>query len=83
MSIPVPRNWRASVRDQGPGLSEKDMGMVFGEYARLSARPTAGEASVGLGLSIVKRMAEAMGGSVGVESVHGQGATFWLELPEA
>ena len=77
------RCWRASVRDQGPGLTEADLSQVFGEYARLSARPTAGESSVGLGLSIVKRMAKAMGGAVGVESVQGQGATFWLELPEA
>lgn len=73
--------WRASVQDQGPGLTPEDMEQVFCEYARLSARPTAGEASVGLGLSLVKRMAEAMGGFVGVESSQGQGATFWLELP--
>ena len=75
--------WRAFVRDQGPGLTTEDLGKVFGEYARLSACPTGGEASVGLGLSIVKRMAEAMGGRVGVDSATGQGATFWLELPEA
>lgn len=73
--------WRAFVRDQGPGLTPEDLDRVFGEYARLSASPTAGETSVGLGLSIVKRLAEAMGGRVGVESVHGQGATFWVELP--
>lgn len=75
--------WRAFVRDQGPGLTGKDLDRVFGEYARLSASPTAGETSVGLGLSIAKRLAEAMGGRVGVDSVHGQGATFWVELPEA
>jgi signal transduction histidine kinase len=72
---------RVYVRDQGPGLSEEDLKRVFGEYARLSARPTAGEASVGLGLSLARRMAEAMGGTAGVHSVAGQGATFWLELP--
>jgi signal transduction histidine kinase len=70
------------VKDQGPGLTPEDLDRVFGEYARLSARPTAGEASVGLGLSLVKRMAEAMGGSVGVESIPGEGATFWLALPK-
>ncbi|MDP2877480.1 MAG: HAMP domain-containing sensor histidine kinase, partial [Holophaga sp.] len=74
--------WRVYFRDQGPGLTEEDLGRVFGEYSRLSARPTAGEASLGLGLSIVKRMAEGMSGTVGVESVFGQGATFWLELPD-
>lgn len=77
------RGWRAFVQDQGPGLRPEDMDRVFCEYARLSARPTAGEASVGLGLSLVKRMAEAMHGSVGVESGQGGGATFWLELPKA
>lgn len=75
--------WRAFVKDQGPGLTAEDLARVFGEYARLSARPTAGESSVGLGLSLVKRMAEAMGGRVGVDSVAGQGATFWLDLPKA
>ena len=73
---------RVLIKDQGPGLTAEDLGRAFGEYARLSARPTAGEASVGLGLSLVKRMAEAMGGAVGVESVHGEGATFWLALPK-
>ncbi|GLH72136.1 hypothetical protein GETHLI_06380 [Geothrix limicola] len=74
--------WRAYVKDQGPGLSAEDLSRAFGEYARLSAQPTAGEPSVGLGLSLVKRMAEAMGGVVGVDSVQGHGATFWLDLPK-
>jgi signal transduction histidine kinase len=74
--------WRASVKDQGPGLTAEDLDRAFGEYARLSALPTAGESSVGLGLSLVKRMAEAMGGRVGVESLPGRGATFWLDLPK-
>lgn len=73
--------WRVSVLDQGPGLSPQDLERVFGEYARLSARPTGKESSVGLGLSIVKRLAEGMGGRFGVDSVQGQGATFWLQLP--
>lgn len=72
---------RLEVQDQGPGLTDKDKGRVFGKYARLSARPTAGEESTGLGLSIVKRFAEAMDGSAGVISVFGHGATFFVELP--
>jgi len=75
--------WRVSVRDEGPGLTAEDLERVFTEYGRLSARPTAGESSVGLGLSLVKRMTEAMGGAVGVQSAPGRGATFWLELPKA
>ncbi|GLH72636.1 hypothetical protein GETHLI_11380 [Geothrix limicola] len=81
--VEAERRWRVEVEDQGPGLTSEDLTRVFGEYARLSAKPTAGEPSVGLGLSLVKRLSEAMGGRVGVESRPDQGATFWLELPMA
>ena len=69
------------VVDQGPGLTEEDKAHVFGIYQRLSARPTAGEISTGLGLSIVKQMVELHQGRVWVESEAGQGATFAIELP--
>ena len=69
------------VRDQGPGLSDEDQKKMFGKYTRLSARPTGGESSTGLGLSIVKKLAEAMQGSVQCTSVLGHGATFHLRLP--
>jgi len=69
------------VKDEGPGLSEDDKKKLFGKYARLSAKPTGGEHSTGLGLSIVKKLAEAMQGNVWCESELGQGATFFLELP--
>lgn len=69
------------VRDEGPGLTEEDMTRVFGKMTRLSAQPTAGEHSTGLGLYIVKQLVEAHGGTVGVESTVGEGATFWLTLP--
>ncbi len=72
---------RCSVKDEGPGLSAEDMKKVFGKYARLSAKPTGGEHSTGLGLSIVKKLAESMNGNVGCESVLGQGACFYVELP--
>ncbi len=64
------------VIDQGPGISASDMKKLFGKYQRLTARPTAGEHSTGLGLSIVKKYMEAMQGDVWCESVAGQGATF-------
>jgi two-component system, sensor histidine kinase and response regulator len=70
-----------TVKDHGPGLTEEDKHAVFGPYQRLSAIPTAGEISIGIGLSIVKQMAELHGGRVWVESEHGKGATFFLELP--
>jgi signal transduction histidine kinase len=72
---------RCTVKDEGPGLSEEDKKKLFGKYARLSAKPTGGEHSTGLGLSIVKKLAEAMRGSVWCESELGQGASFTLELP--
>jgi signal transduction histidine kinase len=72
---------RCAVRDQGPGLSADDQKKLFGKFARLSAKPTAGEPSIGLGLSIVKRMMESMGGRVWCESELGSGATFLVEFP--
>jgi signal transduction histidine kinase len=70
-----------SVKDSGPGISESDQKKLFQKFTRLTARPTAGESSNGLGLSIVKRLAEAMSGSVRCQSVLGSGATFTLRLP--
>ena len=69
------------VQDEGPGLSDEDKKKLFGKFARLSARPTGGEHSTGLGLSIVKKMVEAMHGRVWCESELGQGARFIVELP--
>ena len=53
-----------SVEDQGPGLTAEDRGKLFGRFTRLSAQPTGGEKSTGLGLSIVKHMVDAMGGRI-------------------
>ena len=74
---------RLTVRDTGPGLSAADQTKLFGKYVRLSAQATAGEHSTGLGLSIVKKLVEAMGGTVSCESILGHGCTFTLELPAA
>ncbi|MCU0424027.1 MAG: HAMP domain-containing histidine kinase [Candidatus Kapabacteria bacterium] len=77
----VPDALRISVRDEGPGFSEEDKRLLFGKFARLSAQPTGGEHSTGLGLSIVKKMVEAMNGKVWCESELGKGATFFVEFP--
>lgn len=69
--------------DQGPGFSEEDQGKVFGRFTRLSARPTAGESSTGLGLSIVKAIVEAMAGEIELETTPGKGSTFRIRLPLA
>ncbi len=78
---------RVEVQDEGAGISPEDMKKLFGKFARLSTRPTGGEHSTGLGLSIVKKMVEAMNGRVWCESrtgnEHPTGATFIVELPQS
>lgn len=73
-------NLRIIIRDYGPGISAEDMPKLFGKFQKLSARPTAGEDSTGLGLSIVQKLAELMNGRVWCESVEGEGASFTLEF---
>ncbi|UVO28855.1 DUF3369 domain-containing protein [Bradyrhizobium arachidis] len=70
------------VSDEGAGLSPEDLGRLFGRFQRLSAKPTAGESSTGLGLSIVKRIIDMHGGEVTAESGGpGKGSTFTITLP--
>jgi signal transduction histidine kinase len=72
------------VADEGAGLSPEDLGRLFGRFQRLSAKPTAGESSTGLGLSIVKRIIDMHGGEVTANSNGpGQGSTFTIVLPAA
>lgn len=77
----LPTAVRCALQDEGPGLSQEDQKKLFGKFTRLSAKPTGGETSTGLGLSIVKRMLESMRGRVWCESELGKGATFMDELP--
>ncbi|ACL56254.1 ATP-binding response regulator [Methylobacterium nodulans] len=71
-----------AVRDFGPGLSPEDTARLFGRFQRLSAKPTGGEGSTGLGLSIVKRIAELHGGRATAESNAPEpGSTFAIRLP--
>ena len=70
--------------DCGPGLSPEDLSRVFGRFQRLSAKPTAGESSTGLGLSIAKRIVDLHKGSVAVEAApDGPGAVFSVRIPRA
>ncbi len=77
------RTVRFEVRDEGPGLTEEDRKRLFQNFARLSAKPTAGEHSTGLGLAIVKRLVEQMNGRVWCESEPGKGAAFLVELQQS
>ncbi len=68
------------VEDQGPGISEEDQKKLFGRFQKLSAQPTEGEASIGLGLSIVKKYIESMNGEIHCESELGIGTKFIISF---
>lgn len=68
------------VGDQGPGLTEEDLKKAFQKYSRLSAKPTAGEKSSGLGLWICKEMMSLHGGEIGARNNDSKGACFWFSL---
>ncbi len=70
-----------SIRDEGPGISEEDQKKLFKRFQKLTARPTAGENSSGLGLSIIKVLVEKLRGSISVNSKLGEGAEFIVSLP--
>ena len=73
---------RLVVDDDGPGLTEEDQSRLFKKWQRLSAKPTGGETSTGLGLSIVKYFVELHFGRVWAESAgRGKGSKFIVELP--
>jgi len=69
------------VKDEGPGLTVEDKARMFGRFQKLSAKPTGGEFSVGLGLYLTKAIIELHKGTVGCDSQPGQGAYFWARLP--
>lgn len=71
-----------TITDQGPGLNAADMERLFGKYARLSAQPTGGEPSSGLGLFLVRKLVELQQGRVWAESTGtGRGSRFHVVLP--
>ncbi len=72
-----------AVRDQGPGLSAEDQEKLFRKFQRLSAKPTGGESSTGLGLSIAELLVRKHGGRIWAESGPEGGSTFFVELPRA
>ncbi len=69
------------IRDSGPGLLPEDTDRLFGRFQRLSAKPTGGEASTGLGLSIVKRIIDLHGGHISGRNGEAGGAVFSFSLP--
>lgn len=76
----TPTHVKFEVKDQGPGISKDDLPKLFGKFQRLSARPTGGESSSGLGLSIVKELVDLMKGKISVESAENEGTSFIVEI---
>ncbi|MGZ8563927.1 MAG: sensor histidine kinase [Candidatus Limnocylindria bacterium] len=87
---PSPAGLRFTVADDGIGISEAHQRRIFERFYKVdrsreqgATDPGLGGGSAGLGLAIVRHIAEAHGGSAGVRSLEGVGSTFWVELPRA
>ncbi len=68
------------IRDEGVGIHPEELPHLFSKYSKISSKPTAGEASTGLGLSIVKRICEELNGKISCESDIGKGSVFTVVL---
>jgi signal transduction histidine kinase len=79
----VSRTWRVEVRDTGIGIAAPDLQRVFDEFFQVGAAPSRPDETrgLGLGLSIVKRLAQMLGHPVGIRSRPGRGTLVWIELP--
>ncbi len=81
-SIVVPGQLRIRVSDTGAGLAPAQLAQLFQPFNRLGQEASA-VPGTGIGLVVCKRLVEAMGGSIGVESTPGKGSVFWVDMPLA
>jgi PAS domain S-box-containing protein len=72
---------RIEVHDTGIGIPAHQLTLIFEAFTQVDMTNTRAKGGVGLGLSIVRALVEAHGGTVGVESTEGQGSTFWFTIP--
>jgi signal transduction histidine kinase len=76
------KRWRLSVRDYGPGIPAEQQERLFRLFERLPAGKLANPSGTGVGLATVRKAAQAMGGTAGVDSSAEHGAAFWVEFPK-
>ena len=69
------------VEDNGPGISEQELPLVFKRFHRVSGASSQKARGTGLGLHITRMLVESLGGETGVESEEGRGSRFWFRLP--
>ena len=78
----TPGRIRINIKDSGVGLSPEKLAQLFQPFNRLG-QENSGVEGAGIGLMVTKRLVDLMEGSIGVESVIGEGCEFWIELPQA
>ena len=78
----VPSSIRIQVKDNGPGIPEDMLEMVFEKFRQVDATHTREHSGTGLGLAICRELADLLHSTLGVESAHGMGSSFYVDVPE-